>query len=133
MDTVDPKNEYLVISRGQWDSDASQEDIQHAIDEFYAWYERGLELGRLKPGSRLTTEGRVVTKSSVTDGPFAESRELIGGYWLILADSLDAAAAIAMENPCVAFGLTIELRPLDSSRALATAITNETPSQWIKA
>jgi len=133
MDTLDPKNEYLVISRGQWDSDASPEDIQRAIDEFYVWYERGLELGRLKPGSRLTTEGRVITKNSVTDGPFAESRELIGGYWLILADSLDEAAAIAMENPCVAFGLTIELRPLDSSRAVATAITNETPAQWVKA
>jgi len=133
MDTVDPKNEYLVISRGQWDSDANQEDVQRAIDEFYVWYESGLELGRLKPGSRLTNEGRVLTKNSVTDGPFAESRELIGGYWLIVAGSLDEAAAIAMENPCVAFGLTIELRPLDSSRAAVTAITNETPSQWIKA
>jgi hypothetical protein len=133
MDTATPKNEYLVISRGQWDGDASKEDIQHAIDDFYAWYERGLELGRLKPGSRLTTEGRVITRNAITDGPFAESRELIGGYWLILADSLDEAAAIAMENPCVAFGLTIELRPLDSSRAVATAITNETPARWLTA
>ena len=130
MDTPNPKNEYLVISRGQWDSDASKEDIQRAIDAFYVWYERGLELGRLTPGSRLTTEGKVLTKNSITDGPFAESRELIGGYWFILANSLEEAAAIARENPCVEYGLTIEVRPLESNRALATAITNETPAQW---
>ena len=130
MDTPNPKNEYLVISRGQWDSDASKEDIQRAIDDFYVWYERSLELGRMKPGSRLTTEGRVLTKSSITDGPFAESKELIGGYWFILANSLEEAAAIAVENPCMAYGLTIEVRPLDSDRAVATAITNETPVQW---
>ena len=130
MDTPTPKNEYLVISRGQWDSDASKEDIQRAIDDFYVWYERSLELGRMKPGSRLTTEGRVVTRNSITDGPFAESKELIGGYWFILANSLEEAAAIAVENPCVAYGLTIEVRPLESDRAAATAITNETPVQW---
>ena len=130
MDTPTPKNEYLVISRGQWDSDASKEDIQRAIDDFYVWYERSLELGRMKPGSRLTTEGRVVTRNSITDGPFAESKELIGGYWFILANSLEEAAAIAVENPCVAYGLTIEVRPLESDRAVATEITNETPVQW---
>ena len=130
MDAPTPKNEYLVISRGQWDSDASKEDIQRAIDDFYVWYERSLELGRMKPGSRLTTEGRVVTRNSITDGPFAESKELIGGYWFILADSLEEAAAIAVANPCLAYGLTIEVRPLESDRAAATAITNETPVQW---
>jgi hypothetical protein len=130
MDTPNPTKEYLVISRGQWDSDASREDIQRAIDDFYVWYERSLELGRMKPGSRLTTEGRVITKRSITDGPFAESKELVGGYWFILASSLEEAAAIARENPCVAYGLTIEVRPLESARAVATAITNETPAPW---
>ena len=130
MDTPNPTNEYLVISRGQWNGNASREDIQRAIDDFYVWYERGLELGRMKPGSRLTTEGRVITNVSITDGPFAESKELIGGYWFIVASSLEEAAAIAAENPCVAYGLTIEVRPLDSARAVATAITNETPALW---
>ncbi len=131
MDTLNPKNEYLVISRGQWDADASKEDVQRAIDDFYSWYERGLELDRLKPGSRLTNEGKVVSKSLITDGPFAESKELVGGYWFILANSLEEAAAIAAENPCLAFGLTIEVRPLEPNRAEATAITNETPAQWL--
>lgn len=130
MQKPNSKNEYLVLSRGQWDSDASKEDIQRAIDDFYIWYERNLELGRMKPGSRLANEGKVLSKTSVTDGPFAETKELIGGFWFILAGSLEEAVALMAENPCVAFGLTMEIRPLEPDRADATAITNETPAEW---
>ena len=37
----------------------------------------------------------------VTDGPFGESKEAIGGYWFILAQSLDEAVQIAKSNPCL--------------------------------
>ncbi len=124
------KNEYLVISRGQWDEAASQPDVQRTIEAFYAWYERNLELGTMKPGSRLTEEGRVVSKSATTDGPFAETKELIGGFWFIVAHTLDEAAALAAQNPCLAYGLTLEIRPLDGQRADVAAISNETPARW---
>jgi len=130
MDTSKPKNEYLVISRGQWDEGASKADVQRAIDDFYVWYDGNLERGRMKQGSRLGSEGRVVSKTSITDGPFAETKELVGGYWFIVADSMDEAAALAAENPCLAYGLTMEIRPLDAVRAIATVITNETPATW---
>src|SRR5687767_12627182 len=130
MSAMDAKEEYLVISRGQWDENASKQDVQRAIDRFYEWYERNLELGRMKPGSRLAKEGKVVSKASVTDGPFAETKELIGGFWFILAGSLDEAAALAAENPCMAYGLTYEVRPLEAERAVATSATNETPAAW---
>ncbi len=125
-----PTNDYLLLSRGQWDTDASPQDVQGAIDAFYVWYEQGLAQGRLKPGSRLTQEARVVAKGLVTDGPFAESKEWIGGYWFIVAETLEQAAAIAAENPCLQFGLTTEIRPLDGSRADVTVATNETPARW---
>lgn len=123
-------NEYLVISRGQWDESAAKEDVQGAIDAFYRWYEDNLERGSMKPGSRLARAGKLVSKSSIMDGPFAETKELIGGFWFIVADSLAAAAALAAENPCLAYGLQLEIRPLDPERAQASAITNETPQQW---
>lgn len=123
-------NEYLVISRGQWDEGASRDDIQRAIDAFYVWYERSLASGAMKPGSRLAPGGKVVSRSAVTDGPFAEAKELVGGYWFIVARSLDEAAAIAANNPCLAYGLTLELRPLEAERARANAVTNETPAAW---
>jgi hypothetical protein len=126
-------NDYLCISRGQWDETASQEDIQGAIDAFYVWYERGLEEGVMKPGSRLAQEGKVVSRSLIKDGPFAEAKELVGGFWFVVAEGLDEAARIAAQNPCLAYGLSLELRPLEAQRAQASAITNETPTAWRRA
>ncbi|HEY9532005.1 MAG TPA: YciI family protein [Burkholderiales bacterium] len=130
MSQSDAKKEYLVISRGQWEAGASKQEVQLAIDAFYAWLERNRELGRMKPGSRLAQEGKVVSKLSVTDGPFAETKELIGGFWFIVAESLEEAAALAAENPCMAFGLSYEIRPLEPEKAAANSVTNETPAAW---
>ncbi len=124
------QSDYLLISRGQWDESASPQDVQAAIDRFYAWYERGLADGVLKPGSRLEMRGKRATRDGITDGPFAEAKELVGGYWFIVADSLEDAARIASQNPCLAFGLELEIRPLEAARARADDVTNETPPAW---
>jgi hypothetical protein len=63
----------------------------------------------------------------VLDGPFAEVKEVVGGYWFIVASSLDEAAAIAAQNPCLDCGLEMELRPVDPARASAYVQSNETP------
>lgn len=130
MNQTTVQQRYLVISRGQWDEDASKDDVQLAIDRFYAWYERNLESGHMLPGSRLQAHGKVVSQQGIIDGPFAEAKELVGGYWFIVASSLDEAANLAAENPCLAFGLSLEIRPLDEAKALATEVTNETPPGW---
>jgi hypothetical protein len=122
----DEPAEFLVISRGQWDKDASKEDIQGAIDRFYAWHDILVREGRMKPGQRLAPEGKRVSKHVVTDGPFTESKEVIGGYWFVYAASLDEAAAILAGNPCLAFGLEFEVRPIEPIRASAYAVTCET-------
>lgn len=123
-------NDYLVISRGVWDEQASRDDLQAAIDAFYAWYECGLAEGRMKQGSRLQNAGKVVSRAGVQDGPYAETKEVVGGYWFIVAESLEAAASIAAENPCLRFGLELEIRPLEAVRASAVEVTNETPPAW---
>jgi hypothetical protein len=133
MNRVTMQHEYLVLSRGQWDERAPRHEVQGAINRFYAWYERHVAAGRMKPGSRLGSHGKRVSKESTTDGPFAETKELVGGYWFIVAASLEEAAALAAENPCLAFGLTLEIRPLDSERATASSITSETPRAWREA
>jgi hypothetical protein len=125
-------NEYLVISRGQWDERATREEVQGAIDRFYAWYDEGLSQGRLKPGSRLENQAKVVSRGMITDGPFTETKELIGGFWFIVAGTLEEAARIAAENPCLAFGLTLEVRRLDAARAHVTVVASETPASWRK-
>jgi hypothetical protein len=121
-------SDFLLLSRGQWDKNSDKADIEAAIARFYNWYEANLERGIFKPGSRLTTEAALVTREGIsTDGPFAEGKEIIGGYWIIVAESLAAAAAIAAQNPVLPHGLTFEIRPLESERGSAYRHTNETP------
>lgn len=121
--------EFLVISRGQWDADGSNEKIQAAIDDFYVWHDRLVAQGKMKSGQRLATEGKLVTRARVIDGPFAEAKEVIGGYWFILAGSLDEAAEIASGNPCLQCGLSFEIRPIEHERASASRVSNETPGR----
>jgi len=121
-------HDYLVLSRGQWDADKSKQEIQAAIDAFYAWYDRLLAEGRVKRGHRLAREGKVVSRQRIADGPFAEAKELIGGYWIVVAPSLDAAAELMSHNPTMACGLAFEVRPIETQRASAYVVSNETPS-----
>jgi hypothetical protein len=128
MSEQSSQSEYLVLSRGQWDKDASKQDIETAIQKFYDWYARHLETGRMKAGSRLSVERAVVSKKGIaTDGPFGESKEVVGGYWFIVARSLQEAAALAAENPCAQLGLTYEVRPLEAARASAYNVSSENP------
>lgn len=120
--------EFLVLSRGRWDEDKSPERIQAAIDDFYAWHDRLVGEGRLRAGQRLTTDTRLVSRNGVIDGPFAEAKEVIGGYWFFRAANLDEAVALAGQNPCLACGLSFEVRPIEPERANAWRDTNETPA-----
>lgn len=121
-------SEYLVISRGKWDEDKSPEQIQDAIDAFYVWHEQLVRAGKAKSGQRLAKESMLVSKLGVIDGPFAETKEVIGGYWHFLASSLEEAAALAAQNPCLACGLSYEVRPVEMERCSAFDQTSETPS-----
>jgi hypothetical protein len=120
-------SEYLVLSCGQWDEDAAPEEIQGAIDAFYTWYEQLVAAGTIKRGQRLARERKTVSRLGVIDGPFAETKEMIGGYWIIVAASLQQAAEIASRNPCLAFGLSYEIGPIEPVRASAYALSCETP------
>lgn len=120
-------SEYMIISKGQWDADKSPEQIQQAIDAFYDWHGRLVSAGKAKVGQRLSTAKMTVSKHGVIDGPFAETKEVIGGYWFFMAASLEEAAAIAAQNPCLACGLTYEVRPTDPERCSAFDQTSETP------
>jgi hypothetical protein len=129
MSNTPPTYEYILLSRGQWDPHKSKEEIQSAIDEFYIWHERLVSEGKLRPGNRLATETKWVTQTGIIDGPFTETKEVIGGYWFIVASSLQEAAAIAAESPCLACGLFYEIRPLELERGSAYRDSVETPNR----
>ncbi|MBC7993724.1 MAG: hypothetical protein H7Z15_10825 [Rhizobacter sp.] len=129
MTKTPPKSEYLLLSRGQWDPDKPPQEIQAAIDAFYIWHERLVAEGQFKPGQRLAIDGKMVSRSGITDGPYAEAKEVVGGYWFVVATSLQEAAAIAAQNPCLACGLAYEIRPIEVERASAFRDSNETPTR----
>ena len=74
MTEENQSSEYLVISRGQWDSNLSQEEIQTAIEAFYVWHEGMVDAGKMKAGQRLARDGKTVSKHTITDGPSRKPR-----------------------------------------------------------
>lgn len=92
----------------------SAEERQKLMSQWNAWYDRLEAAGKVQHGHPLEPEGRVVAMRGdrVVDGPFAESKEAIGGYFFLTVADLDEATAIAKECPSLPYGLTVEVRPL---------------------
>jgi hypothetical protein len=83
--------------------------------EIGAWYEKWGSTGKLDGGHQLQgpETAKTIRSGSVTDGPFIETKEVLGGYSVIEADSIDEAAEIAKTWPGVDKGwITMEVRPV---------------------
>ena len=110
------QNGYMLFYRGdEWYNRLSHEEVQKLVDQNKAWIQRLTERGKVKPGRALERTGAIVSGKNgrfVTDGPFAESKEAIGGYLVLDVETLDEAIAIAQSIPGLAYGGSIELRPL---------------------
>ena len=109
-------SEYLLLFRGtHWPKDLSPEEIQKNIAKFTSWFERLKNEGNFKSGHPLEHNGKIVTgRNAVVDGPFAESKEAIAGFFLIQTDSLEEAVQIAKECPSLGYGQTVEVRAIAS-------------------
>ena len=109
------KNGYLLIFRStDWYRGLSPEQMQLIADQWMAWFNRLKDENKCVAGNPLEREGKIVSgkNRAVSDGPFAESKETIGGYFLLKVDSLDEAVAIARECPGLPFGIRVEVRPV---------------------
>jgi hypothetical protein len=97
------------------DSDALSAEEQKALtDEYLAIREApGILDGQHHQGPETATTVRVQDGSTLTtDGPFAETKEVIGGYYLFQADDLDAAIELAARIPAARMGGAVEVRPV---------------------
>ena len=116
MNAQTTKSEYMLIFRGNdWHKGLSPEEMQTVASQWKAWFDRLTAQGKAIAGNPLEFEGKIVSGKNgrvVADGPFAESKEAIGGYLLLQADSLEEAVAIAKSNPGLLYGTTIEVRPV---------------------
>src|ERR1700730_399023 len=107
---------FLFVYRGGNEAEQSMtpEQMQQVMQKWGAWIGEAMAKGwMISPGDALTPEGRVVNaKKVVTDGPFVESKEIVGGYSIVSADTIDAAAELAKGCPGLLTGGRVEVRPL---------------------
>ena len=104
---------YMLIFRGtDWYKGLSPEQMQQVADQWMAWFNRLKSEGTALSGNPLEQEGKIVSGKNrvVSDGPFAEAKETIGGYFLLKVNTLDDAVAIAKECPGLAYGIRVEVR-----------------------
>ena len=108
--------EYLYLFRG---GDArraaeSPEAMQAHMEKWMSWLKVLREDETLVAGQPLQNEGKVITGSGnvVTDGPFVEGKEIVGGYLIVKADGLDSAATISKDCPIFEHGGSVEVREI---------------------
>jgi hypothetical protein len=112
-------SQFILFIRGGRDLSAnlSPEQIQEAIQKYSAWAQKLRDEGKLVSAEKLKdNEGMMLrTKNGqvVVDGPFAETKETIGGYFVINAKSLEEAIEIAKESPTLSRSGEVELREIE--------------------
>jgi len=110
-------NSYMLLFRsGASEREMSPEQLQEFTNKWMAWVDRLKEAGKFVDGEPLTPEGRVVSGEGggikVSDGPFTESREAIGGFFVLDVASFEEATAIARDCPNLVHGGAVEVRQI---------------------
>src|ERR1041385_7409517 len=117
MNTQNQNGYMLLYHSDEWYNRLSHEELRKLMNQNKAWIEKLSSQGKAKPGQALERRGAIVSGKNgrfVTDGPFAESKEAIGGYLVLNVESLEEAVAIAQTIPGLAYGGSIEVRPVAS-------------------
>jgi hypothetical protein len=112
-----PKKKYLCIQRSQQRGTyekPSPTQMEEMFAKFNAWKQK-FTANIADMGGKLGG-GQVVTSEGVTDGPFVEAKEIVGGFMIVEADSIEEAVEVARESPGVAMpGSSVEVREITIS------------------
>ncbi len=111
-----PKRKYLCIQRSQpgKGEKPSPAQMEEMYAKFNAWKEKFQE-NMVDMGGKLKGGGKIVTSEGATDGPFVEVKEVIGGFMIVSADSMEEAMEVARQSPGVAMpGSSVEIREINS-------------------
>jgi hypothetical protein len=109
-------NEFVFLYRGGMSDGAqpSPKEMEAIMQRWQGWFKKLGEEGKLKDwGAPLQPKGKHVAAGGViTDGPFSEGKELIGGYSIVKATDLAEAAMLAQGCPIIEDGGSVEVRAL---------------------
>lgn len=107
---------YMLIFRGGAVSrdDVSPSELQAHLEKWYRWSDELARQGRRNVGAALANPGKSVRghERIVTDGPYAESKDLVTGSMIFEAASLDDAVEVARQCPIYEFDGSVEVRPV---------------------
>ncbi len=107
-------SEFVYLYRGG-EAGRSPERIQQSMQKWMAWFKDLAEKGHIKDrGQPLERSGKLVkgNRKTVTDGPFAEAKDVVGGFTLIEARDLDEAVELSKGCPILEVEGAVEVRPV---------------------
>jgi hypothetical protein len=107
-------SEFTYLFRGR-ETSASPEQMQKTMEKWVAWFKDLGAKGHIKdPGHPLEHTGKVVkgTQKAVIDGPYAEAKDVVGGYVVIEAKDLAHATELSKGCPILEVGGSVEVRPI---------------------
>lgn len=104
----------MLIFHGGIKNNASPEELQNNMGKWMAWVDKLHKEGKYESGEALLPGGKLVTgRNAVTDGPYTEGKELVGGFFVVHAADIDEAISMVNENyPDFEFGGTVQVRPV---------------------
>lgn len=104
--------DFLLLFRGGLDfASATQEQLQKAMMRWKTWMEELVQQGKYSGGHRLSRSGSVLRRGEkITDGPYAESKEIVGGYVSLKAKDLTDAIETAKGCPIFNYNGSVEVR-----------------------
>jgi hypothetical protein len=108
-------SEYVYLYRGGMQSNQSPDQMQQQMQRWMVWLKDLGEKGHIKDaGHPLEPTGKVVsgTSKTVSDGPFAEAKDLVGGYTIVHATNLAHAVELSLGCPIFLVGGSVEVRPV---------------------
>jgi hypothetical protein len=127
---------YMLLFRGtDWHKALSPEQIQHVMSQWGDWFNRLADEGKLKAGQPLERETKIVSGKgrTVSDGPFAESKEDVGGYFLLTVDNFDDAVEVAQQCPGLEYGISVEVRPVAEQCPFARQLEHNSARELLAA
>ena len=106
-------SEFMYLFRGSGPT-GSPEEMQQQMQKWAAWAKDLSSKGYLRGGDPLDRSGKVLVGAdkTVTDGPFAEAKDVVGGYMIIEAEDLSTATELSTGCPIFASGGSVEIRPV---------------------
>lgn len=107
--------QFMLLLRGGEFPVYSPEEMQKVLEKYIGWADELRKNGKHRGGEELKNGGRILSAKNgkIVDGPFTETKEMIGGYYAIETKDLDEAVEISKGCPHLSYGGSVEIREIN--------------------